>query len=78
MASGVPVVASTSGAIPEVAGPSATYVAPGDWVGPRRRLAERLARAAPHVVRDAERVRRLSTAAAADRLAGAYERLLAG
>jgi glycosyltransferase involved in cell wall biosynthesis len=78
LASGVPVVASTSGAIPEVAGPTAAYVAPGDWVGLADVLAERLREPAPHVVRDAERVRRLSTAAAAERLAGAYERLLAG
>ncbi|TML02347.1 MAG: glycosyltransferase [Actinobacteria bacterium] len=73
LAAGLPIVASTSGAIPEVAGPTATYVAPGDYVG----LADVLADlpAGPHRIADPERVGRLSAAAAAQRLAEAYEAL---
>jgi glycosyltransferase involved in cell wall biosynthesis len=77
LASGLPVVASTSGAIPEVAGPTASYFAPGDWRGLAGVLADGpLARAEPHVVRDPERVERFSAAAAAARLTAAYDRLL--
>jgi glycosyltransferase involved in cell wall biosynthesis len=73
LAAGLPIIASTSGAIPEVAGPTATYVAPGDYVG----LAEELARLPqePHRVADPERVQRFSSAAAAQRLAAVYEQL---
>jgi glycosyltransferase involved in cell wall biosynthesis len=74
-AAGLPILTTTSGAIPEVAGPHATYVAPGDWVG----LADALAALRPgqaKVVRDPERVERLSLPAAAGRLAAAYERVL--
>ena len=80
MAAGVPVVASSARArSPRSSGAGARrYVAPGDWVG----LAGRARRAAARAPRPTscatrERVRRLSTAAAADRLAGAYQRLLA-
>ena len=40
IAAGLPIVASTSGAIPEVLGEQATYFAPGDWVGLARALAD--------------------------------------
>jgi glycosyltransferase involved in cell wall biosynthesis len=75
MASGVPIVASTSGAIPEVAGPQASYVAPGDWLG----LAHALAAgplAGERVRYEAERVQRFSAAAAAERYVAAYDELL--
>jgi glycosyltransferase involved in cell wall biosynthesis len=78
MAAGLPIVASASGAIPEVAGDSAEFFEPGDWLG----LAERLAAGplqrppAERVAHDPERVRRFSTADAGERLAGAYDRLL--
>lgn len=80
-AAGLPIVTTTSGAIPEVAGPTATYVAPGDWVG----LADALATGVltpgdcrPHEVRDPGRVRDFSIEAAAARLGAAYDRVLAG
>lgn len=73
-ASGVPIVASTSGAIPEVAGPTARYFAPGDFVGLADQLADLDAR--PHEVRDPERVERFSAPAAACRLEAAYAELL--
>jgi glycosyltransferase involved in cell wall biosynthesis len=77
MASGVPIVASLSGAIPEVAGPEASYFAPGDWVGLADALVTGpLARREPHRVADPERVRRFSAAAAAQRLTSAYDDLL--
>ena len=78
MAAGLPIVASASGAIPEVAGGAATYFAPGDW----RELAQRLAEGplasppAQRVEYDSGLIRRYSTAAAAERLASAYDRLL--
>jgi glycosyltransferase involved in cell wall biosynthesis len=78
MAAGLPIVASTSGAIPEVAGPQARYAAPGDWLGLARTLGEVLAAHAPgqRVEYQADRMRRLSIGAAADRLARVYAELL--
>ncbi len=75
-ASGLPIITTTSGAIPEVAGPQASYVAPGDWVGLAERLRELTSAREPHRIRDPERVRRFSTDAAAQRLASAYRSLL--
>ncbi|MGX6446624.1 glycosyltransferase [Patulibacter sp. S7RM1-6] len=80
-AAGLPIVTTTSGAIPEVAGPHATYVAPGDWVGLADALADGVLAAespVPHRVRDEERVRRFSVEATAERLAAAYDRVLGG
>lgn len=80
MAAGLPLVASTCGAIPEVAGPTASYFAPGDWGKLARLLAEGpLARpAGTRVSYPAERLEWFSTRAAAARLAQAYERVLDG
>jgi len=73
MAAGVPVVAAASGAIPQVVGEAGTLFPPGDWVELARVLARPSLRVAP-----AEFVAQYSTAAAAERLAGAYRRVLAG
>jgi glycosyltransferase involved in cell wall biosynthesis len=72
LAAGAPVVASTSGAIPEVVGHGATLVAPGDWAGIAAAV-----RDAPAEARHPELVERYSLRAAADRLAAAYDRVLA-
>jgi glycosyltransferase involved in cell wall biosynthesis len=79
MAAGLDIVATTSGAIPEVAGDSATYFAPGDWIGLARALAEGPLSRAPgaRVEHPPERVDRYSIDAAARRLGAAYERVLA-
>jgi glycosyltransferase involved in cell wall biosynthesis len=74
-ACGIPLIVSSSGAIPEVAGPRATYFTPGDWVG----LAELLRgvlRAPPRSGPPEEGATRFSADAAAARLAAAYERVL--
>jgi glycosyltransferase involved in cell wall biosynthesis len=73
MAAHLPLVVSTSGAIPEVAGPDASYFAPGDWVGLADVLArvEQGARSAP----DPERLDAFSSDAAAARLRAAYDGL---
>jgi glycosyltransferase involved in cell wall biosynthesis len=78
MAAGLPLLVSTSGAIPEVAGESATYFSPGDWVGLAQALAAGPLAGAPgaRVEHPAERVERYSTAAAATRLAAAYDQVL--
>jgi len=73
MAAGLPIIASSSGAIPEVAGPRATYFAPGDWLGLAHALANQ---PAGRVRYEAERLERFSARAAAERLAGAYDELL--
>jgi glycosyltransferase involved in cell wall biosynthesis len=78
-AAGLDVLATTSGAIPEVLGDGGTYFAAGDWVGLARALATGpLARPpAARVEYPADEVEHFSTQAAAERLAAAYERLLA-
>lgn len=81
MAAGVPIVASTSGAIPEVlAGSGASLCAPGDWPALARALAEGPLAAAPGVRRvyPPSLVHRYSTEAAAQRLDAAYRRVLEG
>jgi glycosyltransferase involved in cell wall biosynthesis len=79
MAAGLPIVASSSGAIPEVAGDSASYFTPGDWLGLARLLAEGPLARPPgeRVEYPRERVERYSAAAAAGRLARVYDRLSA-
>jgi glycosyltransferase involved in cell wall biosynthesis len=78
MAAGLPIVASSSGAIPEVVGDSATYFSPGDWLTLARLLADGpLSRPpAERFVHPQERVGLYATAAASERLATAYERVL--
>jgi glycosyltransferase involved in cell wall biosynthesis len=78
MAAHVAIVASTSGAIPEVVGPHGACFAPGDWVGLARALElGPLARApAERVAPETERLERFSTGAAAARLRAVYDELL--
>ncbi|MBA2462255.1 MAG: glycosyltransferase family 4 protein [Actinobacteria bacterium] len=81
LAAGAPVVASSSGAIPEVLdGSGAPLFVPGDWPE-LARLLETGPLARPPGVRVAYRpevVERYSTHAAAERIVAAYERVLAG
>ena len=70
MSAGVPVVASESGAIPEVVGDSAVLFRPGDWLGLARALA------GPLTAPDSALAERYSTEAAAKRIAAAYDRVL--
>ena len=79
MAAGLPIITTTSGAIPEVVGDSAELIPPGDWFELARKLAAGpLSRPpATRVEHPPERVRQYSTAAMAERLTAAYDRLLA-
>jgi glycosyltransferase involved in cell wall biosynthesis len=73
MAAGVPILASSSGAIPEVTGAAARHFVPGDWPDLARGIADVVCgRLEPGAVRG----RDYSTEAAAECLAGAYEELL--
>lgn len=73
MAAGLPIVASSSGAIPEVAGDAAEYFAPGDWLGLAGVLEGVISRPPSRV----EHPQPYSASAAAERLAAAYDRLIA-
>ncbi len=78
MAAQLPLVLSRSGAIPEVAGDTAAYFPPGDWMAMARALAEGPLSGPPaqRVAHGPERVRLYSSEAAAERLAAAYQRVL--
>lgn len=78
MAAGLDIVASESGAIPEVLAGQGTLFAPGDWPRLARLLAEGPLSRAPgdRVAYPSELVHRYSTDAMAQRLADAYDRLL--
>ena len=80
MAAGTPIIASTSGAIPEVTGSAAGHFSPGDWPTLARMLDQLIARsdaaALARAARDGSWI--YSTEAAARRLAEAYDDLLAG
>jgi glycosyltransferase involved in cell wall biosynthesis len=81
MASGLAILASSSGAIPEVlAGTQATLFRAGDWMEIARALAAGPLLGAPagRVAYPQGLVRRYSTEAAAERLAEAYDSVLAG
>jgi len=75
MAAGTPILASTSGAIPQVAGDGAAYFSPGDWVGIAGLLRAALTGSPQARAADVERY---STRAAAARIARAYDDVLAG
>jgi len=79
LAAGAPVVASSSGAIPEVLlGSSAQLFVPGDWPELARLLATGPLARPPgaRVAYPPNVVERFSTRAAAERIAAAYERVL--
>lgn len=84
MAAGTPILASASGAIPEVVGAHAQCYSPGDWVGLASRISAVLDRGgdpsagavAPSPARAAA-IGEYSTEAAAARIAAAYDELLA-
>lgn len=72
MAAGVPVIAAASGAIPEVLAGSGRLFPPGDWLELARALVD------PPPPAPRELAERYSTRAAAERLAAAYDRVVAG
>jgi glycosyltransferase involved in cell wall biosynthesis len=81
MAANLDIIASTSGAIPEVVeGTPARLVTPGDWLGIARALAEGPLSRPPgeRVIYPPEVVERFSIRAAAGRLADAYDALPGG
>jgi glycosyltransferase involved in cell wall biosynthesis len=77
LTAGTPVIACSTGAIPEVLGGDGTLVAAGDWLGIARALGDAVA-GAPAARAEVDRVRleRFSSAAAAERLRGVYAELL--
>jgi glycosyltransferase involved in cell wall biosynthesis len=75
-ASGLPIVAAESGAIPEVLRGHGRLFPPGDWYALAAALDEVVA-VAPRRKRPAELVERYSVDAAAERIAAAYDRVLA-
>jgi glycosyltransferase involved in cell wall biosynthesis len=77
MAAGLPVLASTSGAIPEVGG-ALGHFAPGDWLGLAHALAAGPLARPPgeRLAYDPALIERYSDVAAAERLRSAYGRLL--
>ncbi|MEA2271800.1 MAG: hypothetical protein QOI98_508, partial [Solirubrobacteraceae bacterium] len=78
MAAHVPVLASASGAIPEVVGDFGALFAPGDWPGLARSLAEGPLAQAPGTRRapNQSRLEELTAAAAGARLRETYDELL--
>jgi glycosyltransferase involved in cell wall biosynthesis len=79
MSMGIPIIASASGAIPEVFGDTPTLFPAGDWMALARALADGPLVRAPgsRVTYDANRVKRYSIESAAERIADAYDRVLA-
>lgn len=78
MAAGTPILASRSGAIPEVTGTAARHFAPGDWPALAQLLHEQLTQPDdPTRVAAAQSHSQIySTGAAAERVAAAYDGLL--
>ncbi|MGI8632904.1 MAG: glycosyltransferase family 4 protein [Solirubrobacterales bacterium] len=78
MAAGLPIVASNSGAIPEVVGDSGQFFTPGTWMDIARLLAEGPLTRPPgtRIEHPAHRLRTFSAEAMAERLAGAYRDVL--
>ncbi|HEV7493848.1 glycosyltransferase [Baekduia sp.] len=80
MAAGLDIVATTNGAIPEVLQGQGTLVPAGDYIGMARALAAGALSRPPgtRVAYPAELLQHYSVGAFADRLAGAYDRVLTG
>jgi glycosyltransferase involved in cell wall biosynthesis len=80
MAAGVPMIVSTSGAIPEVAGDRARYFAPGDWMAIARALAQGPLSSPPAtpIEYPPALLQNYSVQAAAQRIAAAFDRVLDG
>ena len=78
MAARLPLLVSTSGAIPEVTGPEATFFAPGDWIGLAHALAAGPLAQPPGTRQayDPARVEGYSIERATERIAAAYDRVL--
>ena len=78
MAAGLPIISTTSGAIPEVVGDLAELVPPGDWTELARKLASGPLSRPPgtRVQYPTGRVRLYSTESMAQRLASAYDDVL--
>jgi glycosyltransferase involved in cell wall biosynthesis len=77
LAARTPVIACSTGAIPEVLGADGTLVAAGDWLGLAQALGQTLSGApAARAEVDRERLERFSSAAAAERLRAVYADLL--
>ena len=78
LAAGTPVIACSTGAIPEVLGADGTLVAAGDWLGIAQALGDAVSGApAARAEVDRARLERFSSAAAAERLRAVYAELLA-
>jgi alpha-1,6-mannosyltransferase len=77
LAAGTPVIACSTGAIPEVLGADGRLVAAGDWLGIAQALGDAVA-GAPAARAEVDRARRerFSSAAAAERLRAVYAELL--
>ena len=76
LAAGTPVIACSTGAIPEVLGGDGTLVAAGDWLGIAQALGDAVAGApAARAEGDRARLERFSSAAAAERLRTIYGEL---
>ena len=77
LAAGTPVIACSTGAIPEVLGSDGTLVAAGDWLGIAQALGDAVAGTpAARAQADRARLERYSSAAAAERLRAVYGELL--
>jgi len=78
LAAGLPVIATDTGAIPEVTAGHATLVAPGDWRGIARALADGPLAAAPGTRQapPTDLLERVSAPAAAERTRKAYNLVL--
>jgi glycosyltransferase involved in cell wall biosynthesis len=76
MASGTPVVATTAGAVPEVAGDAAILVAPGDPAALADGVREALAKREQLVAAGLERARQFTWVETARRTLAVYRELL--
>ena len=76
MAAGLPVIATSTGAIPEVLAGNGQLVAAGDWIGLARAGGAPSHAHPASASRTTKALQHYSSAAAAERLASAYDRVL--